>query len=172
MAKHLKYFPLQQLEFYECAPKSRQRFRYSRNCLPSRSRILARLCALALKSNFRHWLAALLIFSQLLRSLLASSCYSFFFLALRRSSSNAWHSTANAFQRKVFKQIFAQLAGSAQAQAERWSPRGRGRQERQAGGWGRLHVSFFLFFAPAFKQCAARRTVCARLEEASRNSVR
>jgi len=24
---------------------------------------------------------------------------------------NAWHSTANAFQRKVFKQIFAQLAG-------------------------------------------------------------
>lgn len=95
-----------------------------------------------------------------------------FFLALRRSSSNAWHSTANAFQRKVFKQIFAQLAGSAQAQAERWSPRGRGRQERQAGGWGRLHVSFFLFFAPAFKQCAARRTVCARLEEASRNSVR
>lgn len=80
-----------------------------------------------------------------------------FFSALRQQQqkqqhrSNAWHSTANAFQRKVFKQIFAQLAGEA----------GRlkgGRAGEGAWAW-QLHGSFFLFFAPAFKQCAARRTV-------------
>lgn len=114
----------------------------------------------ALKSNFGHWLAALLILSQLL-GCSSPSTFSIrsvlFFSALRQQQqkqqhrSNAWHSTANAFQRKVFKQIFAQLAGEA----------GRLKGGRAGGGgWAwQLHGSFFLFFAPAFKQYAARRTV-------------
>lgn len=85
-----------------------------------------------------------------------------FFFRHSGSSSIAWHSTANAFQRKVFKQIFAQLALAALAgwKVVACQCPGVGDGRRATGGPERgLHVSFFLFFAPAFKQCAARRTV-------------
>lgn len=107
----------------------------------------------ALTCRFAYSLAA----AGMLPSLHLFDSFGSFFSALRQQQqkqqhrSNAWHSTANAFQRKVFKQIFAQLAGEA----------GRlkgGRAGEGAWAW-QLHGSFFLFFAPAFKQCAARRTV-------------
>lgn len=103
---------------------------------------------LALTCRFAYSLAA----AGMLPSLPLFDSFRSFFSVLRQQQqqqrSNAWHSTANAFQRKVFKQIFAQLAGEA----------GRLNGGRGGGAW-QLHGSFFLFFAPAFKQCAARRTV-------------
>lgn len=114
----------------------------------------------ALKSNFGHWLAALLILSQLL-GCSPPSTFSIRSVLFFRHSGNSSRSSSIAatlgtqpqmhfnvkFLNKYLHNLQARLAG--------WKVVEWGAGD---GAW-QLHGSFFLFFAPAFKQCAARRTV-------------